>query len=98
MMNILLDHEEFKYNLLKIRDILDGVQYLFRFENNYGASVVKHCASYGNEEDLWELAVIKFIDESDCYALTYETPVTDDVVGYLNDKGVNILLKQIKEL
>ena len=37
-----------------------GVRYVFRFENNYGASVVKHLGSYGYDEDLWELAVLRF--------------------------------------
>ena len=98
MMNILLDFEGFKHDLLRIQDILDGIQYLFRFENHYGASVVKHRGSYGIEEDLWELAVIEFIGESDCYTLTYDTSVTSDVIGYLNDKDVRELLQQIKEL
>ena len=37
-----------------------GHQYIFRFPNNYGASVVRNRGSYGNEQDLWEMALIFF--------------------------------------
>ena len=40
-----------------------GIQKLYKFDNNYGASVVHHSYSYGNEDGLWELAVIEFIDD-----------------------------------
>ena len=74
-----------------------GVQYVFRFENNYGASVVKHLGSYGYDQDLWELAVIQFDEDGKC-DLTYDTPITDDVEGYLTDEDVRNLLARIKEL
>lgn len=99
-MELILKVEEFRPDILKIREVEDlrGVQYLFRFQNGYGASVIKHNFSYGHDMDLWELAVVKFIDESDCYALVYDTPVTHDVIGYLTDKEVREYLQKIKEL
>ena len=60
------------------------MQYLFRFDNGYGASVVKHHGSYGSYADLWELAVIHFDDHAEWH-LTYDTPITDDVEGFLED-------------
>ena len=100
-MNFDLDYEGFE-EFMKTRTNnveLKGVLFRFRFENNYGASVVKHKYSYGHEEDLWELAVIKFTDESneECY-ITYDTPITDDVVGYLKDEDVRELLGKIKDI
>lgn len=95
-MNLDLNHEGFENNLHVKRDRDDGVQYLFKFENGYGASVIKHHGSYGHNEDLWELAVIKF--EDDNYYLNYDTPVTDDVLGWLTDEDVGKLLKRIKDL
>lgn len=77
----------------------DGCQYVFRFNNGFGASVVKHRGSYGHEDDKWELAVIKFNPEIDGdWSLTYETDITDDVIGWLNDDDVNDLLDRIKNL
>lgn len=106
-MELILKVEEFRPDILKVREAeeLRGVQYLFRFQNGYGASVIKHMInnfslnfSYGHEMDLWELAVVKFIDESDCYTLVYDTPVTHDVIRYLTDKEVGEYLQKIKEL
>ena len=97
-----LNYEGFEKDLIGREDgdeLLGGVQYKFRFSNNYGASVIKHLSSYGHEEDLWELAVIVFTGESnDCWNLTYDTPITDDVKGWLTDEEVRTLLAEIKAL
>ena len=69
----------------------------FKFENNYGASVIKHFGSYGFEEDLFELAVLNF-ENSDVGKICYETPITNDVEGFLTNDDVLELLKKIKEL
>jgi hypothetical protein len=104
MQNFKLNYRGFKPNLVKREDHKDlnwGVQYVFRFENGYGASVIKHTGSYGFQEDLWELAVIQF-DSKDAedyeWELTYDTRITDDVIGWLTDKEVRDLLRKIKEL
>ena len=68
MKNLNLNYEGFEEYLVEREDSptriglrkLPGVRYVFRFENNYGASVVKHLGSYGYDQDLWELAVIRF--------------------------------------
>lgn len=97
-MNLFLNHEGFESYLVKRDRLFEGVQYVFRFENDYGASVIKHFGSYGHRLDLWELAVIKFDDESGDWDLTYTTPITNDVEGYLTDDEVRILLGRIREL
>ena len=79
----------------------DGVQRLYRFPNGYGASVVRFTinglpASHGSEDGLWELAVIKWNENS--FALTYETPITEDVIGWLTEDDVQSTLEKIKEL
>lgn len=72
-------------------------QWIFKFENNYGASVVKHWGSYGFDEDLFELAVLKFYGDS-CHYLTYDTPITNDVLGYLTNDEVLEYLEKIRGL
>jgi len=84
---------------VKGQGILDGTQKLYRFANNYGASVVRNGASYGNADGLWELAVVKFSSKSDdSWQLTYDTSVTDDVLGFLTEKDVEERLIEIKKL
>lgn len=81
-----------------------GIHYIFRFENGYGASVVKSFASEGYNKDLWELAVILFEDEkklgTDEYILVYPKQIVSDehVLGYLTDKDVKNILEKIRNL
>lgn len=84
-----------EYIYLK-RQIYDGAQRLYKFPNGYGASVVRHSGSYGYEEGLWELAVIKW--DGDRYHLCYDTPITDDVIGYLDEDQIEKILIDIKNL
>jgi hypothetical protein len=74
---------------------LDGVQNIYRFDNGYGASVIRNNFSYGGSEGLWELAVLDFTKDG---AITYETPITDDVIGYLTDEDVQATLADIRAL
>lgn len=85
-------------NIELIRTIDDefGRQFVFRCENDYGASVVMNRVSYGHEDGLWELGVIKF--DRDEWHLDYDTPITNDVIGYLTEKDVKRLLIEISKL
>lgn len=69
----------------------------FRFENNYGASIIKHYGSYGYEEDLFELAVLYYDDKGESH-ITYNTPITEDVIGWLTNNDVIRYLNKIKNL
>lgn len=80
------------------RALNGGTQVVHRFDNNFGASVVCHDFSYGREEGLKELTVLKFGTEEYDYELTYDTEITDDVIGYLKDEDVNDLLALIEAL
>ena len=87
------------FNDLKFKDLLsmDGIQAIVKFKNNYGASIVKHSGSYGNKQGLYELAVIKY-DENGDWDIVYDTPITDDVLGYLTEDDVTNYLTQIEQL
>jgi len=63
------------------------------FANGYGASIVKTKFSYGGSAGLYELAVLDSNGE-----ITYDTPITDGVLGYLTEDDVTKALKQIPEL
>ena len=69
-----------------------GRQKLYTFRNGYGASVIMHDGSYGGERGLWEVAVLK--DDELCY----DTEITSDVIGHLNDPEVDRLLERIANL
>ncbi len=73
-----------------------GVQKLYKFPNGYGASVVRHSFSYGGDEGPWELAVIRY--NGDHFDIDYGTPITDDVLGYLSEEGVDTILDKIAAL
>jgi len=81
------------FKTLKSKPINGGIQYHFKADNGYGASIVKHSFSYGHEDGLWELAVIG--KDGD---LCYTTPITSDVLGFLTEKEVNETLVKIAEL
>tara|TARA_Y100000033_G_scaffold43951_1_gene46049 strand:+ start:69 stop:335 length:267 start_codon:yes stop_codon:yes gene_type:complete len=76
-----------KYN------IHNGVGYVYEFENGYGASVVSHDVSYGGDRGLYEIAVLDSKGD-----LCYDTPITDDVVGYAGVQTVYETLDRIKSL
>ena len=76
----------------------DSYSHRFKFENGYGASVIKHYGSYGFEEDLFELAVLYFEPGDNMGSLTYSTSITNDVIGNLSNDEVLNYLKRIKEL
>ena len=97
-MTMFLNFKGFEPYMVDACNVFGGVQYVFKFENHYGASVIKHPYSYGHEADLWELAVMKLNDKNGEWHLNYNTPITDDVIGELTDEEVRKLLKQIKEL
>lgn len=91
-MTLELKHEGFEEYLLARKPKVDGVQYLFRFKNGYGASVIKWSFTFGYDDDLWELAIIKFEGDSNSFSLY------DDPVGNLTDSEVCEYLKKIKNM
>jgi hypothetical protein len=73
-----------------------GVQAIQFFDNGYGVSVVKFYGSYGYEQGLYELAVLKGVDED--YQICYDTPITDDVLGYQTPEEIEQLLEKVESL
>lgn len=71
-----------------------GIQAIVKFNNGYGASVVKGEFSYGGRDGLFELAVIGENGE-----LHYDNPISNgDVLGYLTKEDVSEVLEKISKL
>jgi hypothetical protein len=85
--------EDLEFEKIEDAPFQIGVKCRMMFENGYGVSVVSHTYSYGGKDGLFEVAVLG--KDGD---LTYDTPVTNDVVGYLTEEDVTDVLKQVQEL
>ena len=70
-----------------------GVHAKIKFSNGFGASIIKSPYSYGGKNGLYELAV--FGQDGD---ITYDTPITNDVLGYLSETAVSEALAKIQAL
>jgi hypothetical protein len=70
-----------------------GQQCIVQFSNGYAASIVQNEFSYGGKDGLYELAVFDRNGH-----ITYDTPITDDVLGYLTEEDVQKTLTNIKNL
>jgi len=85
---------------------LGGFQKIYRFSNNFGASIIRFGkmngffdGSYTNDETEVELAVIKFNGkEEEDWKINYDTPLTNDVIGHLQEKELIKTLNKIKDL
>ena len=81
---------------IQVRDMTEGevpgVGVAVLFPNGYGADIVRHQHSIGGPGS-WELAV------TDCRGhLIYDTPITDNVIGYLDEKEVIDICRDINDL
>jgi len=68
-----------------------GTHIELKFSNGYGASIINY--GYGSNLGLWELAVVNSKG-----LLDYSTPITDDVLGHLNEQEVLNTVNQIRSL
>jgi hypothetical protein len=69
-----------------------GIVSRTEFDNGYEVSVVKSPYTYGGDKGLYELAVFKDGE------ITYATPITDDVIGYLRPEDVTEVMTKIQQL
>ncbi len=68
------------------------LSYRVTYPNGYGVSIIKDCCSYGWQDDLWELAILK--DDELCY----DTWITEDVCGYLTEEDVVAICDDVFDL
>ena len=68
------------------------------FDNHYGVSIIKTPYSYGGKEGLYELAILVMKPGDKYSELCYDTPITNDVMGYLTPEDITDIMKQVSEL
>ena len=85
--------EDLEFEQLNDEPFMVGKKGRMYFDNGYGVSVVSHTYSYGGKDGLFEVAVLGKDGN-----LTYDTPVTNDVIGYLTEEDVTDVMKQVQEL
>lgn len=81
------DLKHFKKYIVEVNDFPCGGQLVFAFPNGYGASLINHGGSYGNE-----IAVLKNNN------LCYDTEITDDVLGHIGQHEIIEILYRIMNL
>ena len=86
--------KQFKDIVFKANPMGDdfGIVSRTQFDNGYEVSVVKSPYTYGGDKGLYELAVFKDGE------ITYATPVTNDVIGYLRPEDVTEVMAKIQQL
>jgi len=93
--------------LVETNTLNERIQKIYKFDNGYGASVIKGPTTFGGADGLWELAVLESfspnfpgsLEENEIpWEICYTSGITDDVFGHLNDPEVDAILRQIKDL
>ncbi len=92
-LKVMKTFDDLNFEQINDTPFMVGKKARMSFDNGYGVSVVSHTYSYGGKKGLYEVAVLG--SDGD---LTYETPVTNDVIGYLSEKGVSDVMKKVQEL
>jgi len=89
------------------QDAITGPQIIIRFPNNYGASIIRFDGLFDSpflnpfkgKGKRIQLAIIKFYGPSDYdWEICYDTPITDDVIDYLNKERCIEILNDIGNL
>ena len=83
----------FDFRNLPVKFYNGGIRYVYIASNGYKASIVQSPMSYGGNVGLYELAVM---DQEE--NILYDTPITNDVLGWLTVKEVNTVIAEIEKL
>ncbi len=62
------------------------------FKNKYGVSVITGSSAYSDINNPYEVAILHN------NLLSYDTPITDDVIGHCSESKVTEIMKQVQEL
>ena len=85
--------QDLEFEQINDAPFMVGKKARMHFNNGFGVSVVSHSYAYGGRDGLYEIAVLDSDDN-----LTYATPVTNDVMGYLTEEDVTNVMKEVQGL
>lgn len=72
--------------------IFPGIHTILNFDNGYGVSVIRNTHSYGSENGLYEMAIIKG------NKVCYDSGITNDVLGNLTENDVTKYMELVQKL
>ena len=87
-----LDFKKYSIAESGIERYQDAKQATEKFENNYGVSVIFGNCFYSNGKDTYELAILYYCD------ITYNTGITNDVLGHLSEEEVSEIMIKVQLL
>ena len=94
-----------KYDLIFLTDVTEEYtkrQAIHFFSNGYGISVINIIGtdgeyfSYTKNKEQYEIAVLEGVKNNS--RITYDTVITDDVIGYLAIEEVYKIMEEIEKL
>ena len=91
-----IQFSDLKFKPLQDNESSIGVQATIFFDNGHGASIIKTPYGYGGKEGFYGLAVIKANENG--WDLNFNTPITNNVLGYLTENDLLNYLEKIKKL
>lgn len=94
--NLFLDHPLFKNYFVREAGVFAPETECWRFNvpnhDDMEVSVIRSSITYGGSEGLFELAMLK---NERCI---YDTPITNDVIGWLDEQGVLDVLEDVQRI
>jgi len=84
---------KYGFHHLDFSSRIGGVYARFIFPNGYGCSVIRGQYTYGGAQGLYEMAVLGQDGK-----ITYDTDLTEDVLGYLTEEDVADYMNKISRL
>lgn len=94
--NLFLDHPLFKNYFVREAGVFAPETECWRFSvpkhSDMEVSVIRSSMTYGGSEGLFELAMLK---NERCI---YDTPITNNVIGWLDIKGVLNVLEDVQRI
>lgn len=82
---------------LYTKQIHGGTQEVHKFDNGYGASIVRHAYSYGGDSGFYEIAMVKWYGSGeDDWDICYD--FWPDVKGWTTYEDCYVLLAEIASI